>query len=90
MIGQSIPRQDGLEKVTGRARNTGDLEIDPVQLRLKNMPDRGEIWLHGKKPLDADLASSLGKLTASIGRDSSTGPGPSPGNGASDLVDPFF
>ena len=67
-------------------RIAGDLGIDPVPLRLKNMLDRGEIWLPGKKPLDADLASSLGKLTASIGRDSSTGPGPSIGNRASGLA----
>ena len=30
MIGQSIPRQDGFEKVTGRAKYTADLSIDNV------------------------------------------------------------
>ena len=30
MIGQSIPRQDALEKVTGRAQHAGDLSIGNV------------------------------------------------------------
>ena len=63
-----------------------DLGIDPVQLRLKNMLKRGEAWLPGKKPLDADLASSLSKLTASIERDTSGRSDPTTQNRAAGIA----
>lgn len=43
------------------------LEIDPVELRLRNLVPAGGEVLPGRRPLDADLASDLDLLAESLG-----------------------
>jgi CO/xanthine dehydrogenase Mo-binding subunit len=43
------------------------LNIDPVQLRLKNLLDKGELYTAGNIPIDCDLKSELKLLAQKIG-----------------------
>jgi len=43
------------------------LKIDPVELRLKNLLDRGELYTAGNIPIDCDLRSELKLLAEKIG-----------------------
>ncbi len=43
------------------------LGIDPVELRLRNLAGPGEVFLRGKRPLDADLKEDLRCLATSLG-----------------------
>ncbi len=44
-----------------------DLKIDPLQLRLKNLLDKGELYTAGNIPIDCDLKSELKLLADNIG-----------------------
>jgi CO/xanthine dehydrogenase Mo-binding subunit len=43
------------------------LKIDPVELRLKNLLDKGELYTAGNIPIDCDLKSELKVLAENIG-----------------------
>jgi CO/xanthine dehydrogenase Mo-binding subunit len=43
------------------------LGIDPVELRLRNLVGPGEVFLPGRRPLDADLKDDLRCLAVSLG-----------------------
>ena len=43
------------------------LKIDPVELRLKNLLDKGELYTAGNIPIDCDLRSELKLLAEKIG-----------------------
>jgi CO/xanthine dehydrogenase Mo-binding subunit len=43
------------------------LKIDPLQLRLKNLLDKGELYTAGNIPIDCDLKSELKLLAENIG-----------------------
>lgn len=43
------------------------LKLDPLQLRLKNLLDKGELYTAGNIPIDCDLRSELKLLGESIG-----------------------
>lgn len=47
------------------------LGLDPIELRRRNLADRGDVMLDGLKPADADLRGDLDRLHAVAGR-----PGP--------------
>lgn len=42
------------------------LEIDPIELRLKNLLKRGELVRAGMKPLDADISTGLRKTAEAL------------------------
>jgi len=46
------------------------LNIDRLEIRLKNLPKRGEIFIHGEKPCDGDWAEGLTKAAKAIDWDS--------------------
>ena len=48
-----------------------ELRLDPVEVRRKNLLRQGELWFPGRKPMDADLASSLDKVVSAVGWSSS-------------------
>lgn len=43
------------------------LKLDPLQLRLKNLLDKGELYTAGNIPIDCDLRSELKLLAENIG-----------------------
>lgn len=43
------------------------LNIDRLEIRLKNIPNRGEIFLHGEKECDGDWKEGLSKAAEAIG-----------------------
>src|SRR5256712_10165070 len=43
------------------------LGLDPLDLRLKNVLDRGEVFIEGDRPVDCDYAGGLRKAAAAIG-----------------------
>jgi len=43
------------------------LNMDRLELRLKNMPKKGEVFIHGEKPCDGDWAEGLTKAAKAIG-----------------------
>ena len=46
------------------------LKMDRLEIRLKNIPKRGEIFIHGEKPCDGDWAEGLTKAAKAIDWDS--------------------
>jgi CO/xanthine dehydrogenase Mo-binding subunit len=44
-----------------------ELDIDRLEIRLKNMPNRGDVFLHGEKPCDGDWKDGLSKAAEAIG-----------------------
>ncbi len=44
-----------------------ELRIDPLEIRLMNMPDKGEVFLQGEKPCDGDWKSGLKRAAELIG-----------------------
>ena len=43
-----------------------ELKMDRLEIRLKNIPKRGEIFIHGEKPCDGDWAEGLTKAAKAI------------------------
>lgn len=43
------------------------LGIDPVVLRRRNLVDKGDVFIEGRRPMDAELAEDLGILTDRLG-----------------------
>jgi CO/xanthine dehydrogenase Mo-binding subunit len=55
------------------------LNIDAVELRLKNLLDRGELYTAGNIPIDCDLKSELKNLAGAIGWGQKSEPAQKPG-----------
>ena len=53
-----------LDSIMDMAANA--LKMDRLELRLKNLPKRGEIFIHGEKPCDGDWAEGLTKAAKAI------------------------
>jgi CO/xanthine dehydrogenase Mo-binding subunit len=52
-----------------------ELGIDPAEVRLRNLVDKGGEILPGKRGLDADLKADLAMVAESLHRDQHVGPG---------------
>jgi CO/xanthine dehydrogenase Mo-binding subunit len=50
------------------------LGLDPLELRLKNVLERGETFIEGDRPVDCDYAGGLRKVAAAIGWDQPASP----------------
>lgn len=50
-----------------------ELNLDPVEIRLRNIVDRGEEILPGKRGLDADLKADLEMVAGSLRKDARAG-----------------
>jgi CO/xanthine dehydrogenase Mo-binding subunit len=57
------------------------LGIDPVELRLRNLADRGEVFHPGKRALDSDLKGDLEMLARELGWPEAQGRAPNKGIG---------